>query len=440
MSLKNIKVEKANIINSLILFGILLLFNQNIYAQTNSLINTAHLDHLFEKININGKEMGIIHIYSNYPDYKYADAPGEGIACVDDAARAEIFYLNYYKITHDKDALKKVKLITQFLLHMQAKNGFFYNFIWQDHSIDSTYKTSVAQPNWWSWRAIWTLATALNYFKSNDVELAKKIKPVLKRAVNVTHEWLNNNFCDSLSNFEGIKVPAWLPYKYAADQAAVLVKGFVQYYKLTKANYIKKDIKKLCEGIIKMQKGNAKVQPYFAFLSWENTWHHWGNSQSDALVDAGTLLNKPGYILHAEREVQYFYPYLMNENYFNNFKIVKKQEQTSIQSIKKYSQIAYGIRPMVFASLNVYKALKDKKAARLAGEAACWLLGKNVANIAMYHPKTGVCYDGIIGKDGINRNSGAESTIEALLSILKVEQNPIAKKVLMKYYLARNNN
>ncbi|MHB1688993.1 MAG: hypothetical protein ACYCVH_16700, partial [Ignavibacteriaceae bacterium] len=57
-------------------------------SESRTLVNTSHLDHLYQEINVNGKEMGIIHIYANYPDYKYVDAPGEGIACVDDAARA----------------------------------------------------------------------------------------------------------------------------------------------------------------------------------------------------------------------------------------------------------------------------------------------------------------------------------------------------------------
>ena len=40
--------------------------------------------------------MAIIHIYSNYPDYAYVGDDDEGIACIDDAARAAIFYLEYY--------------------------------------------------------------------------------------------------------------------------------------------------------------------------------------------------------------------------------------------------------------------------------------------------------------------------------------------------------
>jgi hypothetical protein len=52
----------------------------------------------------------------------------------------------------------------------------------------------------------------------------------------------------------------------------------------------------------------------------------------------------------------------------------------------------------------------------------------------MYDPQTGRCFDGINDKENINKNSGAESTIEALLTLIEVENNPITRKILHKYY------
>ncbi len=51
----------------------------------------------------------------------------------------------------------------------------------------------------------------------------------------------------------------------------------------------------------------------------------------------------------------------------------------------------------------------------------------------MYDITTGRCYDGIIGKDSINYNSGAESTIEALLTLQMVEKVPAIKKAFNNY-------
>ncbi len=69
--------------------------------------------------------MAIIHIYSDHPDYKWAWEAHEGIACVDDVARAVIFYCRYYILTKDKVYLKKSLELTEFLLYMQAENGYF---------------------------------------------------------------------------------------------------------------------------------------------------------------------------------------------------------------------------------------------------------------------------------------------------------------------------
>jgi hypothetical protein len=89
---------------------------------------------------------------------------------------------------------------------------------------------------------------------------------------------------------------------------------------------------------------------------------------------------------------------------------------------------------MVFACLSAYAVTKDSKYAHMAGEIACWLLGKNITGKAMYNPENGRCFDGINSPTEINLNSGAESTIEALLTILEIEKNPVSKRILHNYY------
>ena len=48
----------------------------------------------------------------------------------------------------------------------------------------------------------------------------------------------------------------------------------------------------------------------------------------------------------------------------------------------------------------------------------------------MYQPATGVVFDGLNGDGGINRNSGAESTIEGLLALMHVANDPVASSYL----------
>lgn len=395
-----------------------------------SLVNPSHLNHLYEDINVNGREMGIIHIYADYPDYNYVEASGEGISCVDDVARALVFYIRYYDAAKDKSVLNKIKRLSNFIVYMQADNGFFYNFIWKDYTRDTTYRTSVAEPSWWTWRAIWALAEAQKFYKKYDIKEFKAIKPVLDKGVSATISWLDNNKAPAES-YGGFNLPAILPSGTASDQAAVIVKAFCLYYESDKKPAIKKEIERLCESIMQMQAGDANNFPYYAFLSWQNTWHMWGNSQSDALICAGKALNKQEYINSAKKEIKNFYPYLIKNNYLSNFTIEKHSGLIALKDSSKFSQIAYGIRPVVLACLG----LGDAASSKLAGEAAAWFFGRNVLGKAAYNPKTGVCFDGINNAEEFNKNSGAESTIESLLALIAVEQNPVAKKTLMNYYI-----
>ena len=87
---------------------------------------------------------------------------------------------------------------------------------------------------------------------------------------------------------------------------------------------------------------------------------------------------------------------------------------------------------MVQASLKAYMITKDRKYIESSVSIASWMFGRNVTGKSIYSVQTGVCFDGIDGVDRINLNSGAESTIEALLTLLSIEKNKIAISFLRK--------
>ncbi|MCB9249425.1 MAG: hypothetical protein H6613_13200 [Ignavibacteriales bacterium] len=69
---------------------------------------------------------------------------------------------------------------------MQAENGYFYNFIWSDYTINKDFKTSVAEPNWWAWRALWALTESYPYYLESDKIFSEKIKLSVEK----------NNYCN----------------------------------------------------------------------------------------------------------------------------------------------------------------------------------------------------------------------------------------------------
>ncbi|GJM35205.1 MAG: hypothetical protein DHS20C18_42060 [Saprospiraceae bacterium] len=381
-------------------------------------VNLQHFNHLYKEINIDDDTMGIVHIYSEYPDYDYAIEPSEGFTCVDDVARAIVMLSAYYETGADtKEALRKLKMLVRFILYMQNDNGYFNNFLWNDFTINTTYKTSVAELNWWSLRALWALETSLPLI-SADEDLYDQIKAgIAKLIVNIKRDLGGQELIVETTNTLGL--PTWLPQQYAADQAAVLVLGLLPYQARTGDPETKTLIDNMAKGLLLMQKGGETQYPYGVFLSWQNLWHAWGNSQAYALLKAGQQFNNEDYIKSALTEVDHFYPYLLKNGFAEAFWVEQEKDHFIETKRNPFPQIAYGIRPMVWAATEAYQITHQEKYLDLAKALKSWFSGNNVANTVMYDASTGRVYDGIISSQGVNKNSGAESTIECLLTLLK---------------------
>lgn len=396
-----------------------------------SLITTAHLDHLYEQVTIQDTEMGIIHIYSNYPDYQWVDASGEGIACVDDVARAAIFYLELYKQTNKPEYELKMKNMIKFLKYMQADNGWFYNFIEKDYSINRTHKNSTALPTWWTWRALWAISEVALFFKDKDYSYVQSLQTCMAKSVQSLLNQKPNSM--NLKRNSGFDLPTWLPYETGADQAAILILFLVNYYQITKDQSLLLYLKDLCNGILKMQQGDVQNFPYSVFLSWENNWHGWGNMQSYALLYAYPVLQDQNVLSAALAEIDHFYTYLYQQNFLADFSIQRENGKIIILTSHAFPQIAYILTPMVWACLQAGQISRNTRYDIQAAELARWFFGANPGKKQMYDPHTGRCCDGIESIEKINENSGAESTIEALLTLNRIEQNPIARKHLAEY-------
>ena len=388
---------------------------------TNDAINFSHFNHLYKEINFNEKKVGIIHIYSEYPNYNYAIEPNEGFTCVDDVSRAIIMLSTYLELYNkDKIAIEKLKNLTEFVLQMQNQNGYFNNFLWNDFTINTTYRTSTATLDWWSFRAFWALETAYPYLKW-DTDIKNRIENASEKLIiNIKRDLPTTYSNTELINT--IELPTWLPGKSAADQSAVLILGLLKNYIRTGDSDCKIIIEKLAKGIMLMQKGDENNYPFGAFLSSENSWHAWGNSQAYALLKAGQAFNNQEYIESALIEVENFYPKMIQDGFAEAFWINKSGDKFIEVNKNEYPQIAYGFRPMLLAASEAFYYTNDNKYKTIANELEHWLSGVNDANIALYNPNTGICFDGIVGPNEVNKNSGAESTLETLIMLLEMEK------------------
>ena len=381
-------------------------------------LNMSHLDHLSSEVDLkNGVKAEIIHIYSEFPDYHYSIEPKEGFACVDDLARAVVLLSNCPENESSKSGNATLDKMMDFLLYMQSDSGYFYNFIWHDGSINKTYRTSLALPDWWSWRAFWAME---EYAGISEINARKVEKASYKLVERIFSDLLTAD--RSVSEIEGVRVPTWLPGNAASDQAADLMLALEKYYRRTNDGRALELLKQLAEGILVMQSGDSLNFPYGAFLSWNNTWHAYGNTQAYALLRAGVLLKNMSFIERALIEVDNFYPWLIQNGWLNYFTVKKSGGIYEIIAQERFPQIAYGIRPVVYACAEAYRITGKSRYLEMAKKSVAWLAGENISGKVMWDPATGRCFDGIISKEEINLNSGAESTIEALLSLQALEK------------------
>jgi hypothetical protein len=394
------------------------------------LTNLAHLNHLYEEVTIAGHPMAIIHIYSEYPDYKWVDAGNEGIACVDDVARAAVVYLRHFEITGDTTSLRRSRKLIDFCRYMQAEDGLFYNFIFADHSINREGKTSYKSLGWWAARGVWTMGEGYRIFHARDPEYGAQLQHAIQKTF--THlDTLLANY-PRVDTLDGFPVPRWLLYNSAADATSGLMLGLAGYAEASNDQQARKYLEKFAGGLIAMQRGGEKQFPYGAFLSWKNIWHGWANGQAQALAWAADLYGEKKFLIAAETEAKFFYPYWLANGWPREIQFVHENGLRAART-DTFAQIAYAVRPMVAGALKLAEITRNKQHAELAGDLATWFFGNNPAAAPLYDPHTGRGYDGILSKTEINRNAGAESTIEALYAILEVEANAAARTRLQAW-------
>ncbi len=398
-----------------------------------SLVNMNHLDYLYTPLTFStGTHAAGVFIYAEAPDYHLVGAADEGFTCVDDVARATQVYLRGNKFLSDTAVQHKTFNLIRFILEMQSPNGYFYNFLFPDISINKNGPTSINNANWWSWRALYTLSEASPIVRNNDAPLADKMDAAIKKLADKIKMDLVP-IPQTTKIVAGITVPEWLPAGSGTDQAAIIILGLIPYCTVTNDAVLAAYIKKLADGIVLMQQGDATHFPYSCILSWENTWHAYGADQAYALIKAGAFLNDATYMAKGMAVVDNFYPWLLQNGMKSSFVVGNNGTAITLSSEKSYEQIAYGIRPMVSAAAEAYRLTNQEKYADIAGHLAAWLLGANDANKIMFSVTTGRCFDGIQSPASVNINSGAESTIEALLAMEIAETYPAVKAALNKY-------
>ena len=379
-------------------------------------INLDHLRHLGLNAVVRGRPVRAVSLYAESPNYRPVGSPArdgfEGIASVDDAARAAVIYLRDYEMTGDARSHDEALGLLAFITAMEQGDGEFVNFI------DSAGRPNLKAPSsrksmsYWAARSIWALGEAARVLGPRDSTQLKGMRPVLDRAIaRMAREIEAGRLIGESTTATSEALLGVLALQKAERSTARAMLG-MRTADLIAAHSAGTMWKPLWGGGAHVDSPGAE-------------WHAWGSRSVEALATAQNTLGRLEHGASARKEA---------DGLWGRFLLAGQIPSTiaSDGTATWYPQIAYGIGSIVDGYLALAEISSDPRYAIFAGLTAGWFLGANPERLSMYDEQTGRTFDGIDGPTPLklNRNSGAESTVEALLALQRVTSNPVAAEYL----------
>jgi hypothetical protein len=272
-------------------------------------------------------------------------------------------------------------------------------------------------PAYWLARTVWALGEGYAVFRSVDPGFAAFLRGRLELAIAALERQVLVHY-GVWNIVDGRRVPAWLIVA-GADATSEAVLGLAAYAGTGGGSgRARRALERFAEAVAAMAAGDTQSWPFRALLPWGESisdWHAWGAQMPSALAAASVVLRSPHLLEPAIGDAAGFTPLLMTAGGPDNGWLPAPIDRT---------QIAYGVDARLQALLGVASAANRPGLRQVAAFVGAWYFGANRAGVAMYDPATGRTYDGISAEGVVNQNSGAESTIHGLLSMLALDAHP----------------
>jgi hypothetical protein len=290
----------------------------------------------------------------------------EGVACLDDAARAAILYTTLWQRHRLPWARDAAMGLLAFVRAMQTADGTFANFIldW-DGRKNLAATTSMPGDGPWVARAMHALASGVSAF--GDAQCAESFDKGLP--------WLDR--ATPYLDVRAVCVLAAVEYRRTTGADDVAARALAWANEIADAAH---------ENVLPDRAGRAPI-------------HLWGHLQEAALADAGMAFGRTDLVEAARLSA----------------------EAVLIPAVEQHFP---GPRVLPFDASCVVRGLDAVAAAtgesryeRMASLARVWFDGRNTASAPVYDRAAGLVFDGI--DDGrVSQNSGAEANIEGALALL----------------------
>jgi len=278
----------------------------------------------------------------------------EGVACVDDAARALVLWCDLWERTHAPIARQWVEGLLAFCRWMQQPDGRFLNFVldW-DGTLNVDGITSRADgASFWHARGARAMAKVWRVFGDQQAR--------------TDYERAQTCFDES---------------PVASDVRAVQILAALD------AGANGDDIARWCADLVAQRNGDVLLDSHDATAP-----HLWGHIQEGVLAAAATVLGRADLLGIARRSADAYLVPLIAGGF----------DLPTVQP--------YGVASAALALDRLDEAVGDGRYAAAARDARAWFDGRNPAGRAVYDRDRGRVADGI-DNGQINPHSGAESNI-----------------------------
>jgi hypothetical protein len=316
-----------------------------------------------------GPDAVALAVYADADDVTVAarESGTEGVACVDDAARAIVLLCAVWERTELPWIRTWCDGLLDFVLWMQDADGMWVNFVvdWDDVAGNRTGASSFAGGAFWQARALQAVARAAIVFGDARAETA------LERGL------------------ASMRAPAPPDVRALHVMTAVdlLRAGRVPPMRNHLTGWIDQMLACTSDGML-MNSPHESGRP-----------HLWGHVQEAALADAGALLGRDDVIAGARRSAELVFAGVIESGF-------------ELPHVQPYD---------VASAIHVMDSLHDVTGsadyANLAQKARQWFDGRNPARAPVYDVDRGRVADGI-DEGRVSRNSGAEANVVAAEALL----------------------
>lgn len=272
---------------------------------------------------------------------------------------------------------------------------------------------SDSDESYWLARTVWALGEGIAVFAAVDPDFTAFLVERLHLALDALERASLGRY-GQWESADGVPVPGWL-IAGGADATGEAVLGLAAVLTVRPDDErVARALDRYAEGIEAMPSGGVGAWPFGAIMPWtgsQSLWHAWGGLAPAALAAASAVTGRG--LDAAVADAGVFTPQLLTSGGPHN----------AWSPVPGESQIAYGVQSRLESLLRTADATGGEGLRELAALVAGWFFGANPAGEPVYDPATGVTVDGIEPDGRINRNSGAESTIHALLAMIALDQD-----------------